>query len=99
MFVGAFHALTATGLFLLKEFGRVCQMIQSGLGLLAIPFGTIVSALILYYLTRPGVVLLFSGRPPAAMTPDERALVVARLEPGRGDGHRRRSSGSSAASP
>ena len=75
VFVGAFHALTATGLFLLKEFGRVCQMIQSGLGLLAIPFGTIVSALILYYLTRPGVVLLFSGRPPAAMTPDERALV------------------------
>jgi type IV pilus assembly protein PilA len=74
-FVGAFLALTATGLFLLKEFGRVCQMIQSGLGLLAIPFGTIVSALILYYLTRPGVVLLFSGRPPAAMTPDERALV------------------------
>ena len=76
MFVGAFHALTAAGLFLLKGFGRVCQMIQSGLGLLAIPFGTIVSALILYYLTRPGVVLLFSGRPPAAMTPEERALVA-----------------------
>jgi type II secretory pathway pseudopilin PulG len=74
--VGAFHALTATGLFLLKGFGRVCQMIQSGIGLLAIPFGTIVSALILYYLTRPGVVLLFSGRPPAAMTPDERARVA-----------------------
>jgi hypothetical protein len=30
MLVGAFEALTATGLFLLKEFGRVCQMIQSG---------------------------------------------------------------------
>jgi type IV pilus assembly protein PilA len=74
--VGAFLALTATGLFLLREFGRICQMIQSGIGLLAIPFGTIISALILYYLTRPGVVLLFSGRPPAAMTPDERALVT-----------------------
>ena len=73
--VGAFHATTATGLFLLKGYGRICQMIQSGVGLLAIPIGTIVSALILYYLTRPGVALLFSGRPPAAMTPDERTLV------------------------
>ncbi len=74
--VGVFHAVTATGLFLLKGFGRVCQMIQSGIGLLAIPLGTIVSALILYYLTRPGMALLFSGRPPAAMTPAERDLVT-----------------------
>jgi hypothetical protein len=72
---GAFHAVTATGLFLLKGFGRICQMIQSGIGLLAIPIGTIISALVLYYLTRPGVALLFSGRPPAAMTPEERELV------------------------
>ena len=36
MVVGAFHALTASGLFLLKEFGRVCQLIQSAIGLLAI---------------------------------------------------------------
>jgi hypothetical protein len=74
--VGAFHAITATGLFLLKGFGRICQMVQSGIGLLAIPLGTIVSALILYYLTRPGIALLFSGRPPAAMTPGERDLVA-----------------------
>ena len=73
--VGAFHATTATGLFLLKGYGRICQMIQSGVGLLAIPIGTIVSVLVLYYLTRPGVALLFSGRPPAAMTPEERTLV------------------------
>ena len=73
--VGAFHATTAIGLFLLKGFGRICQMIQSGVGLLAIPLGTIVSVLILYYLTRPGVALLFSGRAPGAMTPDERTLV------------------------
>jgi type II secretory pathway pseudopilin PulG len=74
--VGTFHALTASGLFLLKGFGRICQMIQSAFGLLAIPLGTVVSALILYYLTRPGVALLFSGRPPAAMTPEERNLVA-----------------------
>jgi len=72
---GAFHATTAIGLFLLKGFGRICQMIQSGVGLVMVPLGTIVSALILYYLTRPGIALLFSGRPPNAMTPDEHALV------------------------
>ncbi len=73
---GAFHAVTALGLFMLKGFGRVCQMVQSGIGLLAIPLGTLMSGLILYYLTRPGVALLFSGRPPAAMTPEERQLVA-----------------------
>ena len=96
--VGAFDVLTATGLLMLKAFGRVCQMIQSGLGLPAFPVGTIISALILYYLTRPGVALLFSGRPPAAMTPEERELVSHD-----GIGARRwrssRSSRSSAASP
>ena len=73
---GAFHAVTAIGLFMLKGFGRVCQMIQSGVGLLMVPLGTIMSVLILYYLTRPGLALLFSGRPPAAMTPVERELVA-----------------------
>ena len=73
--VGAFHAMTAAGLLLLKGFGRICQMIQSGVGLLVFPLGTIISGLILYYMTRPGIVLLFSGRPPAAMTAEERALV------------------------
>jgi len=73
---GVLHATTAIGLFTLRGFGRVCQMIQSGVGLLLVPLGTIVSALILYYLTRPGMALLFSGRPPAAMTPVERDLVA-----------------------
>jgi hypothetical protein len=73
---GVLHAATAIGLFTLKGFGRVCQMIQSGVGLLLVPLGTIVSALVLYYLTRPGMALLFSGRPPAAMTPVERDLVA-----------------------
>jgi len=68
--------VTAIGLFMLKGFGRVCQMIQSGVGLLMVPLGTIMSALILYYLTRPGMALLFSGRPPAAMTPVARDLVA-----------------------
>ena len=74
--IGIFHAVTAAGLFQLKGYGRICQMIQSAVGLLGIPFGTIVSAMVLYYLTRPGTKLLFSGRPPAAMTAEERESVA-----------------------
>jgi hypothetical protein len=73
--VGTWHLATAIGLFMLKGFGRVMQIVQSAIGLLAIPIGTIISGIILYYLTRPGVALLFSGRTPAQMTPDERQAV------------------------
>jgi hypothetical protein len=72
---GAVHMATAVGLFLLKGFGRVLQIIQSALGLLAIPIGTIISAIVLYYMTRPGMALLFSGRAPASMTLEERQTV------------------------
>jgi hypothetical protein len=72
---GAVHVATAIGLFLLKGFGRILQIIQSAIGLLAFPIGTIVSAFVLYYMTRPGVALLFSGRSPASMTLDERQTV------------------------
>jgi type II secretory pathway pseudopilin PulG len=75
VFAGLFHAVTALGLFMLKGFGRICQIIQSVVGLLGIPIGTIISAIVLYYMTRPGVVLLFSGRAPASMTIEERQLV------------------------
>jgi hypothetical protein len=69
------YIATAIGLFLLKGFGRILQIIQSALGLLAFPIGTIISAFILYSMTRPGVALLFSGRSPASMTLDERQTV------------------------
>ena len=39
--------------------------------------GTIISILILIYLIKPGVKLLFSDRPVESMTPDEQALVAA----------------------
>jgi hypothetical protein len=71
----AFYLAAAVGLWTLKHYGRVCQMISSVFGLLAIPIGTIISGLILYYLTRPGVKLLFSGQTPADLSPDERLLV------------------------
>ena len=71
-----FQFVTGVGLWTLKNYGRICQMILSGIGLLGIPIGTIVSAVILYYLSRPGVQLLFSGRPEYSFTPDERQVVA-----------------------
>jgi hypothetical protein len=74
--LGIFQFVTGVGLWTLKNYGRICQLILSGIGLLGIPIGTIVSAVILYYLTRPGVQLLFSGRPEYSLTPDERQIVA-----------------------
>ena len=73
--IAAFQIATAIGLWTLKSYGRVCQMIASAFGLLGIPIGTIISGLILYYLTRPGMKLLFSGRAPADLSVDERLQV------------------------
>jgi len=74
--IAIFQIVTAVGLWTLKNYGRIGQLILSGIGLLAIPIGTIISAVILYYLTRPGVQLLFSGRSESSLTPDERQLVT-----------------------
>jgi hypothetical protein len=74
--IAIFQIVTAVGLWTLKNYGRIGQLILSGIGLLAIPIGTIISAVILYYLSRPGVQLLFSGRPESSLTPDERQLVT-----------------------
>jgi general secretion pathway protein G len=46
----------------LRPFGRVLQIALSFFGLLAFPLGTIISALILVYMFRPGIKVLFSGR-------------------------------------
>jgi hypothetical protein len=71
-----FQIVTGVGLWTLRNYGRIGQLILSVIGLLAIPIGTIVSAIILYYLTRPGVQLLFSGRPDYTFTPDERQTMA-----------------------
>lgn len=74
-FLGALYLATGLGLWILKPFGRACQLVLSVLWLLSIPIGTIVGAMTMYYLTRPGVALLFSGRAPAALSPEQRASV------------------------
>lgn len=72
---GLFHAVNGVLLWRMRPSGRLLEIVQSAIWLWFIPVGTIVSAFVLYYLTRPGVALLFSGRPWASMTPEARQLV------------------------
>ena len=74
-FLGALYLATGLGLWTLKPFGRTCQFVLSILWLLSIPIGTLIGAMTMYYLTRPGVALLFSGKAPAALSPEQRSLV------------------------
>jgi type IV pilus assembly protein PilA len=81
---GVFMLMTGLGLWRLKPYGRVLQIIGAIIGLLAIPLGTIVSIAILIYLNKPGIKLLFSGRAPETLTPEERAHVAATQTSGAG---------------
>jgi len=82
---GAATLLAGIGLMLMRGYGRMTQLVLSSIGLLAFPLGTIISALILYYLTRPGVRVLFSGKPADQLTPSE-AASIAQLQSSGGAG-------------
>jgi general secretion pathway protein G len=70
----------AIGMWKLKAFGRTIQIVLSAIGLLAIPIGTIISALILWYLFTPAVKVLFSGKRPEQLTQQE----IVSLQPSSG---------------
>jgi len=74
--VALLQIATGIGLWSLKAWGRTLQIALAIFGLLGIPCGTIVSALILFYMFKPGVRVLFSERSPRELTPDELALVA-----------------------
>ena len=83
MGLGAFYALfgllsivCAVGLWNLKGYGRTIQLVYSFIGLLGIPLGTVISALILVYLYKPGVKVLFSETPPSRLSAAEIAEVT-----------------------
>ncbi len=83
--VGAFYVvfgilslLCGFGLWTLKGYGRTLQIVYSCIGLLAIPIGTLISGLILAYMYKPGVKVLFSETPPSHLSAADVA-DVARL--------------------
>ncbi len=76
LFYGLFGSASVAagiGLWKLRPYGRTLQIALSIFGLIAIPIGTLISALILYYLYRPGIKILFLGKLAADLTPQERA--------------------------
>ena len=73
--IGVLSVLTGYGLWALKPFGRSLQLVLAVIGLLAIPLGTVVSLLILIYLNKPGVKLLFGEKPRETWTDTDHAAV------------------------
>ncbi len=63
------------GLWKLREWGRILQIVLAVIGLLGIPLGTIISILLLIYFTRPHIKLLFAGKRLDQLTPEETALL------------------------
>jgi len=65
------------GLWKLKRYGRVLQLGFSWFGLLGVPFGTLMSVLLLRYLRRPEVKALFSGGSLSKVRAEETASLTA----------------------
>ena len=74
---GLLSLVAGIGLWRMREWGRILQIVLAAIGLLGIPLGTIISILLLVYFTRPHIKLLFSGRRLDQMTPEETAVLAA----------------------
>ena len=79
------------GLWNLKSYGRSIQITFSILGLLGFPLGTAISVLILVYLFKPEVKILFSGRMTNELNPSEIELSPKVPDYGRERSSHRRS--------
>ncbi len=73
--LAALYEATAVGLWRLKSYGRSLLFVFSCLGLLAVPIGTLISILLLIYLTRPGVRVLFSEVEPSLLSGEQLAAL------------------------
>lgn len=74
---GVLELVCGIGLWQLKRYGRTIQLALSWVGLLGFPAGTLISIVILMYLYRPGVKLLFSERSASELTAEEAAEIAA----------------------
>jgi len=75
--LGGLQGACGFGLWKLKSYGRTILLVFSLIGLLVVPVGTLISLFVVMYMFKPGIKLLFSEKPPALFTADERAQVVA----------------------
>ena len=82
--IAVFQLATGIGLWRLRPYGRILQIVSSVIGLLGIPIGTIISVAILIYMNKPGIKVLFSGKRAEDLTPQEQAEVAAVTSGGAG---------------
>jgi type II secretory pathway pseudopilin PulG len=73
--LGALNVATGVGLLGLKPWARTLQIVLASIALLGIPCGTVIGILILVYMLKPEVKLLFSGASPQDLDPEELAMV------------------------
>lgn len=74
--LGLLNIAAGIGLLQMKNWGRILQIGIACVGLLAIGCGTVISALVLVYMFKPGVRVLFSGKTFEELMPNEAADVA-----------------------
>jgi type II secretory pathway pseudopilin PulG len=82
--IGLLNLAAGIGLWKMREWGRILQIVLASIGLLAIPLGTIIAILLLVYFTRPHIKLLFTGKRLDQLTPEEVAVMSATGSGGNG---------------
>jgi len=82
--LGALAIVCGWGLWTLKPWGRTVQLVFSWIGLLGFPLGTIISIIVLMYLYKPQLKLLFSGKTPAELTGEDVAMLSQFVQSGGG---------------
>jgi len=78
--IGLLQLATGIGLWQLRSWGRLLQISLSFLGLLGIPCGTVISILVLIYMFKPGVRILFSEKTTEELTRAEASEVARALQ-------------------
>jgi type IV pilus assembly protein PilA len=73
--LAALQAVCGIGLWKLKGYGRTIHLVFSWIGLIGFPIWTIISILILVYLYKPGIKILFSEKSVAQLTAEEMTQV------------------------
>jgi type IV pilus assembly protein PilA len=82
--ISTLQIICGLGLWRLKSYGRTIQLVMSWIGLIGFPIGTLISIVVLIYLTKPGIKILFSGKSADEFTPDEMQQVLAATQGGIG---------------
>jgi type IV pilus assembly protein PilA len=75
--VGTLQLACGVGLWKVKRYGRMLQIGLAAVGLLGIPFGTVISICILIYMTKPGIKAMFSGKTVSEFTASELVEIAS----------------------